>query len=99
MALGVVPVIVDYAGPSELVDAEVGFKVPIGGREEIVTGMRATLERIAADPSVLPGMAAAAQARVRDRFTWSAKARQVEQVWRAVLAGTDPLPPVLPDPA
>ena len=96
MALGVVPVIVDYAGPGELVDDEVGFKVPLGSREQIIAGLARVLKGIAADPGVLPGLAAAAQARVRDRFTWSAKARQVESVWRAVLAGTDPVPTVLP---
>ncbi|MCQ0971747.1 glycosyltransferase family 4 protein [Paracoccus sp. TK19116] len=96
MALGVVPVIVDYAGPGELVDETTGFKVPIGSREAIVAGLRETLTAIAADPARLPAMAQAAQQRVMRDFTWAAKAGQIEQVWQAVVTGASPLPQVLP---
>ncbi|MDQ7262345.1 glycosyltransferase [Paracoccus sp. PS-1] len=97
MALGVVPVVADYAGPGELVDQATGFRIPMGSRAELVAGLRARLEAIAADPAVLPGMAAAAQARVMRDFTWSAKAAQVERIWRAVAAGAPP-PQELPLP-
>ncbi len=33
MALGLVPVVVDYGGPADLVTAETGYKLPIGSRE------------------------------------------------------------------
>ncbi|WP_368661465.1 glycosyltransferase [Paracoccus sp. (in: a-proteobacteria)] len=95
MALGVVPIVVDYGGPGELVTAETGFKVAINPRNQIITDLSVLLERIAADPSVLPRMAAAARSRVQADFTWSAKARQIEQVWRAVLTGAASLPPVV----
>ncbi len=98
MALGVVPVIVDYAGPGELVSEATGLRIPLGSRDEIVAGLRAQLEAIAADPSVLQAMAGQARASVRQDFTWSAKAAQVERIWRAVLAGA-PLPQELPRPA
>lgn len=98
MALGVVPVVMNYAGPGELVDARTGFRIPMGQRSEVVAALRVCLEDIAADPSVLPGMAKAAQARVMSDFTWSAKARQVAQVWQAVLDQRDPLPEILPRP-
>lgn len=94
MALGVVPVIVDYAGPGELVDASTGFKLPIGSRDEIIAALRATLDRLVTDPAPLAAMAAAGQARVARDFTWSAKAQQIARVWEAVLAGT-PLPKVM----
>ncbi|MFT4012309.1 MAG: glycosyltransferase family 4 protein [Paracoccus sp. (in: a-proteobacteria)] len=95
MALGVVPVIVDYAGPGELVDDTTGFRIPLGRRDRIVAGLRARLEAIAADPAVLPPMARAAQARVMRDFTWDAKAGQVERIWRAVVAKQS-LPQELP---
>lgn len=95
MALGVVPVIADYAGPGELVDDATGFRVPMGSRAQIVAALRAQLQSIAADPGVLPGMAQAAQARVMRDFTWAAKAGQVERIWRAILSG-QPLPQELP---
>ncbi|SMO56917.1 glycosyltransferase family 4 protein [Paracoccus laeviglucosivorans] len=95
MALGVVPVIVDYAGPGELVDDATGFRVPLSSRAGIVAGLRAQLQAIAADPGVLPGMAQAAQARVMRDFTWTAKAAQVERIWQGILKG-GPLPQELP---
>lgn len=87
MALGVVPVIVDYAGPGELVTEDTGHKVPIGRRDEIVAGFRDRLGAIAADPSDLPAMGTAARARALSLFTWEAKAGQVRQVYDWVLAG------------
>jgi glycosyltransferase involved in cell wall biosynthesis len=90
MALGVVPVIADYAGPGELVDDTTGFRIAMGSRADIVAGLRERLQTIAADPSVLPGLAVAGQARVMRDFTWPAKAAQVHGVWSAVLAGQPP---------
>lgn len=97
MALGVVPVIADYAGPGELVDDATGFRIPMGSRADLVAGLRGQLQAIAADPSVLPAMARAGQARVMRDFTWTAKAGQVERIWQAVIAG-QPLPQELPLP-
>jgi glycosyltransferase involved in cell wall biosynthesis len=84
MALGVVPLVVDYAGPGELVDERVGFKVPIGGRAGIVEALRATLQRIVAAPQALAELSAACRARVAARYTWDAKAAQILEVYRWV---------------
>jgi glycosyltransferase involved in cell wall biosynthesis len=54
MALGLVPLIVDYAGPGELVGEGLGYKVPIGTRAEIVARFRARLETILEAPGELP---------------------------------------------
>lgn len=91
MALGVVPVIVDYAGPGELVSEQTGYKVPIGPRAQIITAFRAVLEHILADPSALPDKGQAAQAHVQRHFTWAAKADQIRRIYDAVLEGR-PLP-------
>jgi glycosyltransferase involved in cell wall biosynthesis len=85
MALGVVPVVVDYAGPGELVTLETGYKVPIGNRAQVTEGLRLTLEAICADPSALPGMAKAARERVLTQFTWSAKAGQIAKIYQTAL--------------
>ncbi len=87
MALGVVPMIVDYAGPGELVGPETGIKVPCGTREEITQAFGTELQRLADDPSALTGMEAAARARVESHFLWARKAEQVAQVYDWVLAG------------
>jgi glycosyltransferase involved in cell wall biosynthesis len=81
MALGVVPVIVDYAGPGELVDEQVGFKVPIGTRDQIIADYRTCLEEIVANPRELAALSKNARNRVNTHFTWGVKARQVLQVY------------------
>lgn len=95
MALGVVPVVVDYAGPGELVDDATGFRIPLGRRPQIVAALQSRLQDLARDPTVLPARARAAQARVMRDFTWPAKAAQVERIWQAVVAGR-PLPQKMP---
>jgi len=93
MALGVVPLIVDYAGPGELVDTETGYRVAIGSRAEIIASVRAQLEAISADPSALPRLAQAARTQAHGQFTWAAKATQVRRVYDWINAGaTGPAP-------
>jgi glycosyltransferase involved in cell wall biosynthesis len=81
MALGVVPVVLDYGGPGELVTPRTGFALPMGRRDEIVAAFRSVLERLAAAPEALAPLRAAGRARVRRDFTWDAKAAQVERVY------------------
>ena len=85
MALGLVPLIVDYAGPGELVTPDVGFKVPMGDRAAIVAGFRVALEQLAANPAALAPLATNARARVQAAYTWPRKAAQVAQLYDWVL--------------
>jgi glycosyltransferase involved in cell wall biosynthesis len=84
MALGLVPVVLDYAGPAELVAPGTGITVPIGTRADIVRGLGAAFERLRASPRELQCMAGRAQAHVFERFTWDAKARQMLEVYEWV---------------
>ena len=81
MALGIVPVVVDYAGPGELVTEAVGFKIPLGDRQFIVNRLRNTVTAICNEPQQLLVKSEAACARVRDHFTWDVKARQIIEVY------------------
>lgn len=81
MALGVVPVIVDYAGPGELVSDETGFKVPCGSRDDIISALRATLTHLSENPASLAPLARNAKARVDEYFLWSRKADQIREVY------------------
>lgn len=85
MALGLVPVVVDYAGPGELVTPRVGFKIPIGRREEIVVSLRDVLTRICEQPEQIATLSENAQHHVLSYFTWDAKATQVLAVYDWVL--------------
>jgi glycosyltransferase involved in cell wall biosynthesis len=96
MALGVVPLVVDYAGPGELVTEGTGLKVPIGPRARIVADLRAALEAVVADPAPLKPMAERARARALGHFTWPAKARQVAEVYDWVLGRRETRPVPVP---
>jgi glycosyltransferase involved in cell wall biosynthesis len=110
MAMGVVPVVVDYGGPSELVSSATGFAIKLGDRAEIVAQMRAVLERVVAKPDMLVDMSAQAVARARALFSWPAKAHQTLEVYRWVLGQVaerpelalpfpDPAPSAMPEPS
>jgi glycosyltransferase involved in cell wall biosynthesis len=93
MALGVVPLIVDYAGPGELVISGSGVKVPCGSRSEIVDGFKRELALMASDPEALADMAASGRDRIHSHFTWSQKADQIMKVyeWCQTGEGTRPV--------
>ena len=85
MALGLVPVVVDYGGPGDLVDSTTGFKVPIGTREEIIKSLRELLVSLISKPDEIQKIGMQARATVHDFFTWEKKATQVNQVYSWVL--------------
>ena len=86
MALGLVPIVVDYAGPGELVDDRVGYRIPIGARPQIVAALRQRLEAIVSDRAGLAERAAAGRALVAERYTWARKAAQILTIYGQVLA-------------
>ncbi|MBJ6760823.1 glycosyltransferase [Myxococcaceae bacterium JPH2] len=85
MALGLVPIVMDYGGPGEIVSPDTGFAIPMGTPEEIVLRVREVLTKLAADPSVIGPMGERARARILKHFTWKAKAEQVREVYRWVM--------------
>ncbi|WP_333817658.1 glycosyltransferase family 4 protein [Tabrizicola sp.] len=96
MALGVVPVIADYAGPGELVTPGTGVKVPMGSRDQVIAGFRAALARLIAAPGQIPALSAAALRRVEEHFTWDRKARQIGAIYDWVLDPKGPIPQPVP---
>jgi starch synthase len=89
MAMGLVPVVVRYGGPVELVTPECGFGLPMGSRSEIVASLRAVLEKLVLDPSGIRAMGERARERVFRSFTWDAKASQMIEVYGWVLGQRD----------
>ena len=104
MASGAVPIVMDYAGPAELVTPETGYLLEMGPRAMIIERLRGVLDRIAADPAQLEARRRAGLRRIRSLYTWKAKAGQVLEVYRWVLGRRPdrpdfgmPFPDVLPD--
>lgn len=85
MALGLVPIVLDYGGPGELVSPATGFALPMGSRDKVVSHLRATLNQLVDDPAIIRPMGERARRRVLRSFTWPVKAGQVVEVYRWVL--------------
>ena len=92
MALGLAPLIVDYAGPAELLTDQTGYKVPLGDRDTIIGCFRAALTRLADDPAAVAETGQRARRAIARDFTWAAKARQVAEVYDWVLGRTPQKP-------
>ena len=92
MASGVVPIVMNYGGPGELVTSKTGFLVEMGTRADIINGFRQILADLAANPSKIETKAGPAMRRAREQFTWEAKAKQVLAVYRWVMGEQDEKP-------
>jgi glycosyltransferase involved in cell wall biosynthesis len=86
MALGLAPIVVDYAGPGELVSDEVGFKTPIGSRAAVVAGLRERIGVALDRRAELPAIGNRARDLVRDAYVWPRKAERIVALYRRVIA-------------
>jgi len=86
MALGVVPVIADYAGPAELLTDESGYLVPMGDRAALIENFRRTLQKIVDNPAQLALKREASIRRVEEAYTWEKKTEQELEIYKSILA-------------
>jgi glycosyltransferase involved in cell wall biosynthesis len=100
MAVGLVPVVIDYGGLGELVTERTGFLLPMGSRQQIIDRLRSLLTHLCEHPQEIDAKSPLALRRAHEQFTWPAKARQVVQVYDWVLgrrAGRPVYPMPTPD--
>lgn len=80
------PVIaVDFGGPSEIVDAAVGVKLPATGKAAVVEGLIATLTDVYERPQHWQALGAEGRRRVEDNFSWAAKIAAAIGFYRQLL--------------
>ena len=95
LASGAVPVVVDFGGPGDIVNPEVGFKVALTNESDMVSEIEKILTDLAGNWDHLNRLRRQGMSYARERLTWEAKAQSVTQVlnW-AVRRGPKPdLPP------
>jgi glycosyltransferase involved in cell wall biosynthesis len=81
------PVIaVDYGGPAEIVDDEVGRKIPASGNEVVIDGIRDALLDVFADPEAWRKRGEAGRRRVEERYSWDAKVMQALNLYQELLS-------------
>jgi glycosyltransferase involved in cell wall biosynthesis len=82
---GAVPVVADFGGPGDIVNLEVGYKVPLTNESEFVSQMEKILKELANDRDLLNRLRQRGVAYARESLTWDAKAQSTTQVldWAA----------------
>ena len=95
LAAGAVPVVVDFGGPGDIVNPEVGFKVSLTNESDVVSQMEKILASLAQDRDLLNRLRQQGMRYARERLTWDAKAQSTTGVLNWVLRrGPKPdLPP------
>jgi glycosyltransferase involved in cell wall biosynthesis len=92
MALGVTPIVADYAGPSELVDETTGIRIAFTDKQSLVDGIKQTIGELIRAPHILDTLGPAGRRKVIEKFTWEEKARRIVEIYHAVLAARANLP-------
>ncbi|HEY0704517.1 MAG TPA: glycosyltransferase family 4 protein [Candidatus Acidoferrales bacterium] len=91
LATGAVPVVADFGGPGDIVNSEVGYKVPLTNENDIVAQIEKILIELAHDRDNLQKLRRQGMAYVRERLTWDAKAQSTSQILQWA-AGQGPKP-------
>jgi glycosyltransferase involved in cell wall biosynthesis len=87
MAVGLVPAVIAYGGPAELVTEKTGFLIPLGRRDQIIERFRNLLTDLSAHPEKIDARSTAARRRALEQFTWQAKAASVLKVYEWLIEG------------
>jgi glycosyltransferase involved in cell wall biosynthesis len=81
MALGLVPIVVNYGGPGEIVTDDTGFRLPMGQRRSLIANASMLLGELAEGRHDIGRMAANGLERVHSLYTWEKKALQLNEVY------------------
>jgi glycosyltransferase involved in cell wall biosynthesis len=96
LASGAVPIVADFGGPGDIVQAGIGYKIPLTSENDVVEHIEKALTELAHDRDLLEHIRQQGMSYARERLTWDAKAQDTAKVlnW-AVQRGPKPdfLPP------
>jgi glycosyltransferase involved in cell wall biosynthesis len=91
LAMGAVPVVVDFGGPGDIVHSGVGFKVPLTNEDDVVVQIEKILTDLARNPALVERLRQEGMRYARECLSWEGKAQIVTQIlsW-AVRQGPKP---------
>jgi glycosyltransferase involved in cell wall biosynthesis len=101
LAMGAVPLVVDFGGPGDIVHPEIGFKVPLTNEKDVVLQIEKILSNLQRDRGLLEKLSEQGTRYAREHLTWDRKAQVTSQIltW-AVGQGPKPdLPPPITVPS
>jgi glycosyltransferase involved in cell wall biosynthesis len=95
LAVGVVPVVVDFGRPGDIVHPGIGRKVPLTDETDVVLQMEKILAASAQDRDLLDRLRQQGMSYARESLTWDAKAQILTLImhWTLRRGPTPNLPP------
>jgi glycosyltransferase involved in cell wall biosynthesis len=91
MARGVVPIVVRYGGPSDLVEEGYGISLALKNEPDTVQDLERVLKELVKNPERIRQLGAAARVKARSTFTWERKTELLAAVMNhAMEAGPRP---------
>ena len=85
MMSGLAPVAVNYGPFRQMLTTDCSLLVALGDRAAHVEGYRQAMERLATDPALCRRLGENARQRALDLFSWTARARKIEQAYEWAL--------------
>jgi glycosyltransferase involved in cell wall biosynthesis len=95
MARGVVPIVVRYGGPSDLVEEGYGISLALKNEPDTVQDLERVLKELVKNPGRIRQLGEAARVKARSTFTWERKAELLAAVMNHVM-GAGPRPTLAP---
>ena len=95
LAAGAVPVVADFGGPGDIVNPQIGYKVPLVNESDMVARMEKILTDLDQNRDCLERLRQQGMSYARERLTWDGKAQTLTAIMHWVLRrGPKPnLPP------
>jgi len=95
LGVGAVPVVADFGGPGDIVNSQVGYKIPLFNESDMVSRMEKILGELAENRDCLEALRRQGMCYAREFLTWDGKAQTLTAILRWVLRrGPKPnLPP------
>ena len=75
LAMGAVPVVADFGGPGDIVNPEIGFKVPLTNEDDVVLQIEKILAKLANDRDLLERLRQQGMRYARECLSWDGKAQ------------------------
>jgi glycosyltransferase involved in cell wall biosynthesis len=95
MARGVVPIVMRYGGPSDLVEEEYGISLPLKNESDTVQDLERVLQELVKNPDRIRQLGRAARIKARSGFTWERKTELLAAVMNYAM-DTGPRPDLAP---
>ena len=87
MAKGIVPIVMDYGGPGEIVNEGSGVKLPLSNEKQTCQEIRVVIAEFLEQGSRLESLSKGACQRILDFYTWEQKAKQIEEIYKELTHG------------